>query len=429
MSHDNGHENGNGNGNGSLPEYGLLAQYEDVSSLMKAAKVVRDAGYESWDCHSPFPVHGIDPAMGIQRTRLPYIIMGMGMLGTCTALVMQWWMNAVDYPFIISGKPYWSVPANIPIAFELTVLFAGVTAFIATLAMNGLPRYHHPLFNSDRFAAATDDKFFIAIEANDPKYDAAGTRELLQATGATAIESVVDDSKVNSGLPKFLVYAGVVAFVAGFIPLGFIATMWYERSPRPRIHPNPNMDFQEKFKTQTSNPMTHIFKDGRSMRPQVAGTVATEQVEADSHYYRGMTDEGQWARGFPGIFTSDEEGNKLGAEMLKKKVERGQERYKIYCAPCHGLAGYGNGLVHQRAASLQQGLWIQPSSLHQDYLREQPEGKLFNTITWGIRSMPAYGYAIPVDDRWAIIAYVRALQRSQLAEVKDVPEAERDDQR
>ncbi|MEL6216564.1 MAG: DUF3341 domain-containing protein, partial [Pseudomonadota bacterium] len=357
MSHDNGH-NGNGNGNGTLPEYGLLAEYEDVTSLKKAAERVRDAGYERWDCYSPFPVHGLDPAMGIRRTRLPYLIMAMGMTGTLTAMLMQWWMNAIDYPYIISGKPFWSLPANIPIMFELTVLFAGVTAFLSTLGRNGLPRYHHPLFNSERFTkGATDDKFFIAIEASDPKFDAAGTRELLEGTSPTNVETVTDDSKVNSALPKPLVYTMVAAFVAGFIPLGVIATMWYGRSELPRIHPNPNMDFQEKFKTQTFN---KLFEDTRSMRPQEEGTVADTQIDKDNHRVRGLTEDGQWARGFP-----------AGFELTEAKMNRGQDRYNIYCQPCHGAAGYGQGPVHKRAAQLKQPKWVQPSSFHQDYLRTQ----------------------------------------------------------
>ena len=411
MSHGNGHENGNGNGNGGLPEYGLLAQYEDVDAIKKAAEKVRDAGYTNWDCHTPFPVHGLDPAMGIRRTRLPYVIITGGILGFLTAIVMQWWMNAIDYPYIISGKPYWSVPANVPIMFELTVLFSGLTAFFATLGRCGFPRFHHPLFNSERFLKVTDDKFFLAIEANDPKYDAAGTKELLESTSPTAIESVEDDSKVNAGLPKPLVYALVVAFVAGFVPLGVIATMWYGRSELPRIHPNPNMDFQEKFKTQTFNA---LFTDGRSMRPHEAGAVATDALNADNHRFRGMTDNGEWAKGFPADF-----------KLTEEKMNRGQQRYNIYCQPCHGGAGYGQGLVHERAAQLKQAKWVQPSSFHQDYLRAQPEGKLFNTITHGIRNMPGYGWAIPVEDRWAIVAYIRALQRSQLADLTDVPEAER----
>ncbi len=411
MSHGNGHDNGNGNGNGSLPEYGLLAQYEDVDSIKKAAEKVRDAGYSNWDCHTPFPVHGLDPAMGIRRTRLPYIIMAGGTLGLLTAITMQWWMNAIDYPYIISGKPYWSVPANVPIMFELTVLFSGLTAFFVTLGRCGFPRFHHPLFNSERFAKVTDDKFFLAIEARDPKYDSVGTKELLEATSPTAIESVEDDSKVSGALPKPLVYLLVVAFVAGFVPLGVIATMWYSRSELPRIHPNPNMDFQEKFKTQTYNA---LFADGRSMRPQEEGTVATNQVRGDNHRYRGLTKDGEWAAGFPKDFVLDE-----------AKMNRGQERYNIYCQPCHGAAGFGQGLVHERATKLKAAKWVQPSSLHQDYLRAQPEGKLFNTITYGIRNMPGYGWAIPVEDRWAIVAYIRALQRSQLADLKDVPEGER----
>ncbi|MEO1334686.1 MAG: cytochrome c, partial [Myxococcota bacterium] len=144
------------------------------------------------------------------------------------------------------------------------------------------------------------------------------------------------------------------------------------------------------------------------------GTVADTQIDKDNHRFRGLTKDGQWARGFP-----------AGFELTEAKMNRGQDRYNIYCQPCHGAAGYGQGPVHKRAAQLKQTKWVQPSSFHQDYLRTQPEGKLYNTITHGIRNMPGYGYAIPVEDRWAIVAYLRALQRSQLADLKDVPASER----
>lgn len=384
-----------------LPEYGLLAQYEDVTSLVHACEKVRDAGYTDWDSYSPFPVHGIDPAMGIKPTKLPLLIFAMGITGTCTAIVMQWWMNAFDYQYIISGKPLWSIPANIPVAFELTVLFAALTAIFSTLGRNGLPRFHHPLLNVERFGRATDDKFFIAIEAKDGRYDSAQTRALLEGTDAVAVESVPDDSKVNAALPKPLVYFIVASFLAGFVPLGLIANLYVDKPRNPRIHLNPNMDFQEKFKTQTFNP---LFEDGRSMRPDIPGTVAQGWLAADDGFDRGLDADSNWLKGFPAQI-----------EVSQKTMERGQDRYNIYCAPCHGTAGYGNGPVARRAEELKQTTWVAPSSLHQDYLRTMPEGKLFNTVTWGIRSMKGYGHMIPKDDRWAIVMYIRALQRSQLA--------------
>lgn len=395
----------------NLPEYGLLAQYEDVTSLKQACEQVRDAGYSRWDAHSPFPVHGIDAAIGIRPTRLPLLIFGAGATGTAVAVLMQWWMNAFDYPFLISGKPLWSLPANIPVAFELTVLFAALTGIFATLGRNLLPRHHHPLFNNERFARATDDKFFIAIEAKDGRYDAARTRELLESTGAVAVESVPDDSKINASLPKPLVYFIVASFLAGFVPLGIAARAWFTKSAEPRIHLNPNMDFQEKFKTQSPNP---LFADGRSMRPDIDGTVAEGWLRQDDAYYRGLDADANWLVGFP-----------QQVEVSQGTMARGQERFDIYCAPCHGTAGYGDGPVARRAAELKQAKWVTPSSLHQDYLRTQPEGKLFNTISHGIRNMPGYGHAIPESDRWAIVMYIRALQRSQLATTSDVPDSER----
>lgn len=391
--------------------YGLLAQYDDVDALKEAAEQVRDAGYTRWDSHSPFPVHGLDPAMGIRSTKLPLIIFGAGITGTTVAIIMQWWMNAVDYGFIISGKPLWSLPANIPIGFELTVLFAAVTAFLITLGVNGLPRLHHPLFNSEAFAKATDDKFFIAIEAQDPKYNSERTRALLEGTSPTLLEEVEDDSRINAKLPRPLLYFIISSFVFGFIPLGVVATMWVSKSEEPRIHPNPNMDFQEKFKAQTANP---LFADGRAMRPRVEGSVPYGRVMTDHHYYRGLTEDGDWAKGFPEQI-----------ELSEATMQRGEDRFNIYCSTCHGLAGYGDGPVHRRAEELKMSKWVAPTSLHENRLHAQPNGKLFNTITHGIRNMPAYGHAIPEDDRWAIVMYIRALQKSQVARLEDVPESEK----
>ncbi len=172
--------------------YGLLAEFEDVNDFALAAERVRDAGYGKWDCHSPFPVHGLDGAMGIRSTILPYLVFGAAVTGAGLAMLMQWWMNAVDYPIIISGKPLFSIPANIPVTFELTILFGALTAFVGMLALNGLPQPYHPLFASERFRRATQDRFFIAIEAGDPKFDLEQTRALLTSLGSEVVEEVWD---------------------------------------------------------------------------------------------------------------------------------------------------------------------------------------------------------------------------------------------
>lgn len=170
--------------------YGLLVEFEDVDALVGAAEKVRDAGYTRWDAHSPFPVHGLDEAMGIRPTILPYGVLLAGLAGGGGAMLLQWWTNAFDYPLIISGKPFFSVPASIPVAFELTILLAAITAFVGMLALNGLPQPYHPLFASKRFRRVTTDRFFIAIEAADPKFDPAETRKLLASLGGSEPEEV-----------------------------------------------------------------------------------------------------------------------------------------------------------------------------------------------------------------------------------------------
>jgi hypothetical protein len=170
--------------------YGYLAQFDKVDELLSGAARVRDAGYTCWDAHSPFVIHGLDAAMGIKKTVLPYIVFAGGLTGTAAGILLQWWTNAVDYPFLISGKPLFSLPANIPIAFETTVLFAAISALVGMLALNGLPRLSHPLHANRSFKRATDDRFFITIEARDPLFDAEKTRELLASISDTEVEDI-----------------------------------------------------------------------------------------------------------------------------------------------------------------------------------------------------------------------------------------------
>ncbi len=179
--------------------YGLLAEFDDPQALLAAARGVRDKGYKRWDVHSPFPVHGMDQAMGIERTKLPWIVFVLGLSGTLAGLVLVWWTNAVSFPvpyalrgytFAIAGKPFFSLPANIPVIFETTVLLAAFGAVFGMLALNRLPMLHNPLFRHERFRRATQDRFFIAIEAADPKFDRQRTAKMLLALKARHVEEV-----------------------------------------------------------------------------------------------------------------------------------------------------------------------------------------------------------------------------------------------
>jgi len=172
--------------------YGLLAQFESARDLYRACEGVRDAGFTRWDAHSPFPVHGLDRAMGLRPSRLPWIVLVMALTGAAGALGLQTYVHVVDYPLVFAGKPVFSWPAFVPVMFELAVLFGAVGAVLGMLHLTRLPRHHHPLFRSTAFERVTDDKFFISIEADDPKYDAERTATLLRQAGATHVELVRD---------------------------------------------------------------------------------------------------------------------------------------------------------------------------------------------------------------------------------------------
>jgi hypothetical protein len=172
--------------------YGLLAQFESARELYQACERVRDAGFTRWDAHSPFPVHGLDRAMGLRPSRLPWIVLAAALSGLLGALGLQYYIHVVDYPLIFAGKPYFSWPAFVPVVFEATVLFGAAGAVLGMLHLMRLPRHHHPLFRSAAFERVTDDRFFISIEAGDPRYDAEGTARLLREAGATHVEQVRD---------------------------------------------------------------------------------------------------------------------------------------------------------------------------------------------------------------------------------------------
>lgn len=205
-------------------------------------------------------------------------------------------------------------------------------------------------------------------------------------------------------MPRWLVYSLILLAALALIPLALIARARATTSELPRIQPIRDMAKQPKFKTQSANP---LFADSRAMRPAVEGAVPRGELHEDAAFWTGRTSDG-WVTAFP-------------VPVTEALLRRGQERYDIYCAPCHGLAGYGDGPVAKRADALQEGTWTPPSSYHTDLVRSRPDGHLFNTITNGIRNMPGYAAQIPAADRWAIVAYVRALQRSQGATVADVP--------
>mgnify|MGYP006282669657 CR=1 FL=1 len=181
--------------------WGVMAEFDTPAAIYHAAEQTRDAGFRWWDTHTPFPVHGLDKAMGIKPTILPWLVFMGGLTGALSGFLLQWFTNASGfeiwlgffvegYEFPISGKPDLSIPAWIPVIFELTILLAAFACVFGMLLMNGLPRWYHPLFRSERFARATDDRFFLVIEAKDPQYFRDRTTEFLRSLKPLSIEEL-----------------------------------------------------------------------------------------------------------------------------------------------------------------------------------------------------------------------------------------------
>ena len=440
---------------------GLLAEFDDPSALIEASKKVRDAGYRNWDTHTPFPLHGIDEAMGIKFTILPWIVAVCGLTGGTIAVGMQYWMNAVDYPFMISGKPLFSLPACIPIIFELSVLLAAFGAFFGMLGLNQLPKLYNPLFKSDAFRRVTNDRFFISMDAQDAKFSEIDSGEFLNSLNPISVEECWSDVE-SSKLPRNLVLALSLVGVLFIIPPALVA---YKRSittDNPRIHIVPDMDFQPSLKAQNT---TNLFPDGREVRPNIKGTIPRGQFKDDNiPFYYGLKylpedqdvvvialeDEkkadakkadakkpadAKAPASKPAVVDAAAEAAKkldklpwvteFPMPVTEKMMARGKERFRIYCSVCHGLSGDGDGLVSLRAMELLQGTWVKPASYHTDNVRKLPVGRLYHTISNGVRKMPGYSAQIPPEDRWAIVLYLRALQKSRLTDAKTISAEEK----
>ncbi len=174
----------------NLAAHGLMAEFASAADLVAAAREVREAGYRHFDAYTPFPIEELDEAMGLHHTRLPFLVLIGGILGGLGGFALQYWTSVVNYPINVGGRPLFSWPAFIPVTFECTILAAGLTAVLGMLALNGLPQPYHPVFNISRFALASRDRFFLCVEARDPRYDPVETRHFLEGLDARRVSDV-----------------------------------------------------------------------------------------------------------------------------------------------------------------------------------------------------------------------------------------------
>lgn len=209
-------------------------------------------------------------------------------------------------------------------------------------------------------------------------------------------------------MPRILVYTGIFLASLAVLSLAWLYRAEATSSTNPRLQVIPDMDSQSYHRAQSAS---DFFADGRAMRAPVEGTVSRGALHEDEALYLGKQDD-IWVDDVPGGVDAD-------------LMARGRDRYQIFCAVCHGATGAGDGMVARRAASLAEGTWVSPSDLTATVTLDRPDGELFDIISHGIRKMPAYDTQIPVADRWAIVAYVRALQRSAHGQLDDVPATSR----
>ncbi len=206
-------------------------------------------------------------------------------------------------------------------------------------------------------------------------------------------------------MPRPIIYVLLVLVAVSLVPMGLLYRANHLPKNQPRLQVVPDMDQQFYYKAQTENP---FFADGVTMRKPPAGTVARGMLAADDAYFRGIARDT--------IFVAE-----IPATVTRPMLDRGRDRFNIYCAPCHGQSGNGNGMVHTRAQALGEGTWTPPTDLTSQTVVDRPAGHIYNTIANGIRTMPSYGAQLSPEDRWAVTAYVRALQLSRNATPADLP--------
>ena len=442
--------------------FGLLARYENPDSLVNGCHQARLAGYTKMDAFSPFPVHGIDGAIGIQKTKLPIIVFCVALMACGLGVFLQFYTNGYTnhspifpgYPFKISGKPMYSLPANIPVIFEVIVLLSAFAAFFGMWILNGLPKLANPLFRNQEFRRSTSDGFFLFIEKADGSFSETGTRGELQQWGAVSVDRITapEDELQVPGYAKLgiLIVASLI-----LVPPVVIYRAQYTKNPLPRMHVNPDMDRQFRGQTQDASPIVNgnpLFADDRVMRKDPPGTIARGELARleDSMFYHGVKEgsalpssmalishsvetaddkekaesqdvELDWAEEFPRQIKSVLSANASGMAIYN----RGKQRFDVYCSACHGYAGYGDGHVSNRGMALnkqQKAEWVQAKSMFDPKVMSQPVGRIFDTITNGRGAMAPYRSQIPAADRWAIIVFVKSMQISKTATEKDVPQ-------
>ncbi|MCF6271445.1 MAG: DUF3341 domain-containing protein [Melioribacteraceae bacterium] len=371
--------------------FGYSGLFDTPDKIIEAAEKVADSKYVNYDVHTPYPVHGMDTAMKLKPSRLPYVALVVGISSMLAMLGFMYWITTTDYPVIVGGKPFFSFPAWVPVLFEVTVLSASIATVLAMIIVYfKFPNISHPLHDTDFMRAVTADKYGISIEIKDDENEEE-VIAFLQSIGAYNVSAIYWSNEEatfkNTVLqPKFLSLLLIVIITVS-------GATYFTLNKLMFMVPFNWMREQDKNIPQE---LSTFFEDEFAMRNPVAGTISRGNMP---YKYIGQPDI-------------------AGAELLnplalsKENLELGKIKYDIYCSPCHGYFGEGDSRL--------KGQFPNPPTLHSAKAREWSDGRIFSVLTEGQNVMASYAHQLDRNERWAVILYIRALQRSLNAKESDL---------
>jgi hypothetical protein len=372
--------------------YSITALFNTPDEISKAAEVITNEGFKKFDVNTPYPVHGLSSKMKLKPSTLGYFALALGLSGAAIALLFMYWTMSIDYPMIIGGKPFFALPAFIPVTFEVTVLLASVgTVLVMLFFFFRLPNNSHPLHDTEYMKKVSVDKFGVSIEAKDPNFEAEKVKKLFASLGAEKIEEIYyDEEEINHKHkifePRFIAFLFVIAIVVAGGTYFTLNKLLY-------MSPFNFMLDQHRINPQTK---TNIFADGFAMRPPVDGTVARGTI--------------------PYLYKDDPEkaGMLLSNPLLatEENLALGQKKFNTFCSPCHGYFGAGDSRLN--------GQFPNPPSLHSEKLIQWQDGRIYHVIQVGQNVMPSYSKQLTENEKWAIVLYIRALQRALNAKEDDL---------
>jgi cytochrome c553 len=370
--------------------FSVLGLFDSAQTLMDAIPVVK-AKAARLEAYTPYPIHGMREALGLRKSPIAGMVFVMGLIGVISALAFEFWTSGVDYPLVTAGKPFFSWEAFIPIMFEVTVLFATFTSGLGMLfLLNRLPFFRHPMLSSKSMPHITRDKFALAVEADGRPLDVDAVTALLREAGAGTVEVIEQPAPPGPVSPRFLlritVGIGISCCVAGYL------TYWAMKL-FPVSVPVVHMLDQPRFDPQRES---SFFKDGFGMRLPVAGTVARGHI--------------------PYNLSTEDEAARLANPLPRTQsvLKVGRQAFMTYCSVCHGILGNG-------VPTLTVAYGAKPANLVARTIREYPDGRIYHTIRVGKNAMPSYAGDLSEDEYWAVVHYVRVLQRALNARDEDIP--------